>query len=292
MLWGIAYQRLSGGWIIPLWLIFFLHARTRACGAPVPRAQAESALVGWWLGHTLPALAMLTPNKPSLRVVPIWVAFPILMSLFQRIALLVRSRFLRAEINGSGYFPLQLMYASAMVASFVGHVHVVVIPALSAASSYSPTSDVILDKDLGLLDALIAFFLAPLRGPALGTVPTSPVETTAAAGVAHFVQCDVLVVFSAVWVALLWDLALRRRPAPGASQHDTALWTFSMAVSLVLGGLVLSPGAVTGALMMYREACLETARGEREMVVAAAARLEDASLQPMNEKYQKRAMSL
>lgn len=330
MLWGIFYQRLSGGWIIPLWLFFFLYARTRVSAAPVPRMQAESALVGWWLGHTLPALIMLIPNQPALCAVPFWVAFPILMSVFQHAYLYLRKRysgmFRRARETmtsigigeeptvESGYIPLQLTYASAMVASLVGHVHIVLIPALRAASSYVPTPNVVIDKDIGLLQTLRSFFFAVFTGRAFGLLPPTPSETTAASGVAHFVECDVLVVFSAVWVALLWDLAMRRRrswsrccrsPMSSSSEltekqkMSTKSWLASMVFALVVGGLLLSPGAVTGALMMYRESILEEIRRKREEAMGEARNLEDAkSSDDDSEKTKqmcqgpKRAMSL
>ncbi|THG94202.1 hypothetical protein EW145_g8188, partial [Phellinidium pouzarii] len=66
MVWGIFYQRLSGGWILPLWLLAFMHASTRASGAGMSRLNAESVLAGWWFGHTVPALAMLIPGQPAL----------------------------------------------------------------------------------------------------------------------------------------------------------------------------------------------------------------------------------
>lgn len=291
MIWGIFYQRLSGGWIIPLWLFFFMYARTRSMGKAVPQAQAESALIGWWLGHTVPALAMLIPNQPSLCAVPIWVAFPILMSIFQTLWLWLRTRglphYLRASESESGHFALQLTYASAMIASLIGQVHVVLIPALRAASSYAPTKNVVFDKDLGLFETLISFFFAPFGGPAFGLLPTSPSETTAASGVMHFVQCDVLVVFSAVWVALLWDLSMRR----GASRkQDMVCWLFKMVCALALGGFILSPGAATGALMMYREDYMKNVREDRDDI--AAKLLENARLQRPTGKPSARANSL
>ena len=67
-----------------------------------------------------------------LCAVPIWVAFPILMSVFQHGYLLVRQHVLPDWMREgkSGYLPLQFTYACAMIASFMGHVHVVLIPAL------------------------------------------------------------------------------------------------------------------------------------------------------------------
>lgn len=260
MIWAILYQRLAGGFILPIWLFCFLQALNRASNAPIRRAQAESALVGWWLGHTIPALVLLIPGQPALSAVPIWVAFPILMSVFQGLWLWLRTRVFKGLFPGkSGYVPLQITYASALVFSFMAHTFHVTIPALRDAPSLSPTPIILVNKLIGLFHALFIFFLAPFNGPLLGLAPPTTATTTAASGVAHFVQCDVLIVFSAVWVALLWDLALRRRTA-AIFAPNTAMWLAGMAAALLLGGLILSPGAATGALLMYREAQLERSR--------------------------------
>lgn len=265
MIWAILYQRLAGGFILPIWLFCFLQSTTRAAGTSVRRAEGESALVGWWLGHTIPALVLLIPGQPALSAVPAWVAFPILMSVFQGAWLWLRTRiFVNASKEKSGYIPLQLTYASAALFSFMAHTYHVTIPALRDAPSFTPTSSVLLNKLLGLSDALLGFFLAPFMGPDLGLASPDPASTTAASGVAHFVQCDVLIVFSAVWVALLWDLVLRKsqRARASASKLDSTVWFIRMIATLLLGGLVFSPGTATGALLIYRESELERARAE------------------------------
>lgn len=252
LFWGVLYQRLSGGFIIPIWLFFFLHSQTYAPGHPramIRRMEAESAFVGWWLGHTLPALIMLIPNQPALCVVPLWIAFPILMSVSQHAYLFFRKK-CSGSVDGCGHKWLRRTYYSAMVASFMGHAHVVVIPALGSAPSNTPTSNVAIDKDIGLMESLQSFFFAVFSGRAFGLIPPTPAETTSASGIEHFVRYDVLIVFSAVWVALLWDLALRRRPEP---VKKTTAWLVFMGLSLLIGSLIFSPGTTTGYLMKYRE---------------------------------------
>ena len=68
VVWAILYQRLAGGFILPIWLFCFLQSTTRKSGTLVRRAEAESAFVGWWFGHTIPALIMIIPGQPPLRL--------------------------------------------------------------------------------------------------------------------------------------------------------------------------------------------------------------------------------
>lgn len=259
MIWGIFYQRLSGGWIIPLWLIAFMQAKTRADGVSMESRKAESVLVGWWIGHTLPALVMLVPGQPALHQAPLWVAFPILMSLAQRIYLHFRQHIGPQSREESREVPLalRLLYLSGFVAAFLAHVHLLLIPALAAAPYSSPTNSPFLNKGIGLIHGLYKFFV-----PKTGLGIPSPAETTAASGVVHFVQFDVIVVFSAIWTALLWDLALRR-PAPNQTTYacSTWKWVVKSVSALLVGSLLLSPGATTAVLMMYREYELQAWRG-------------------------------
>ncbi|KAL5484776.1 hypothetical protein ACEPAI_7418 [Sanghuangporus weigelae] len=266
MIWGILYQRLSGGWIIPLWIALFMQSEVRAVGNGIERFKAESVLAGWWIGHTIPALVMLIPGLPALHKAPLWVGFPILMSVAQQSYLHIRKRFSRARITSgshSGSIPVQLLYISGFIGAFIAHVHLVLIPGLSAASYAAPTNVVFIDKQFGLGQFLYKFFV-----PATGLRIPSPAETTAESGVVHFVQFDVIVVFSALWTALIWDLAMRRDPLH--TPFDTCRWVIRMAAGLFAGSLLLSPGAVTSLLLLYREAKLENSRRDASCVGKSA----------------------
>lgn len=260
MAWGILYQRLSGGWIIPLWLIAFMQSGTRANGEGLETKRAESVLAGWWIGHTLPALVMLIPGQPALRHTPLWVAFPILMSLSQAIYLRIRTYFGTVpSVNARGIpLPLKLLYISGFIAAFLAHVHLLIIPALAGAPCFTPTSFPFLNKAIGLFIALYKFF-----APRTGFRIPSPAETTATSGVIHFVQFDVLVVFPAVWTALLLDLVLRPHVCD-SSLRLKLRWILKMVSGLLVGSLLLSPGAVTALLMMYREEKLVITRCSRK----------------------------
>lgn len=295
MIWGILYQRFSGGFIIPIWLFFFLNSETHASGGPVPQIEAEGALVGWWLGHTLPALILLIPNLPPLCGVPTWIAFPILMSGFRKAYLYLRRGYdeLTQERTDSEserrHNPLQLMYGSAMLVSFVAHFHVVLVPALTSASPYEPTPNDYIDKNIGLMQKLRSFFFSVFTSPSFGLLPPAPAETTEASGVLHFVQCDVIIVFSAIWVALLWDLAMRR---PSKSAKKTVSWLIITSCSLLIGSLLLSPGTTTGYLMMCREEELEdgrtncSSRSHYDSPTTVAMELEGGSrVSQVDEKY-------
>lgn len=272
MVWGIFYQRLSGGWILPLWLIAFMQSRTRANGAGMERAKAESVLFGWLFGHSIPAIAMLIPNQPALTETPIWVAFPILMSVAQQAYYFVRTHYPHLfgrvpaadetkRLTESGYIPLTLLYLSAFVGSCVAHIHLVIIPGLASASCTSPTSFVLLNKLIGLTRFLFNFFV-----PATGLSVPTPAETTATTGVVHFVQFDIIVVFSAVWIALIWDLSLRRQQASKVSILQSITWGAQVFSLLLVTGLALGPGAATAGLLAYRESMLEEKRREEEKV--------------------------
>ncbi|KAH8119690.1 hypothetical protein DFH11DRAFT_1566430 [Phellopilus nigrolimitatus] len=244
MIWGILYQRLSGGWILPLWLLAFMHARTRDEGAGMERIKAESVLAGWWIGHTLPALAMLIPGQPALSSTPVWVAFPILMTLAQRGYLFIRKQFTVSDRMSSGYITLQLTYLSAFIGSCIAQINLVIIPGLYAASASVPTRWVLLDKLIGLTRYLYTFFI-----PETGFRIPSPQETTAVSGVLHFVQFDILIVFPAMWTAILWDLALRRRE-----------WLEAAGRSASGAGSCRWAAPATSGLLMYREAQLKKVR--------------------------------
>jgi hypothetical protein len=285
MVWGILYQRLSGGWIIPLWLLAFMHSKTRADGMGIERAKAESVLAGWWFGHSIPALIMLIPGQPKFKKAPIWVAFPILMSVAQESYLFVRRwatrQFKGAAESGkiqSGYAPLQLTYLSAFVGSCIAHFHLVIVPGLTAAPATSPTPFVLLNKFVGLAQHLWTFFV-----PATGLAIPKPSETTAASGVVHFVQFDIIVVFAAVWTAGLWDLALRRHHSNSTSEPETPIkstlrWALEVLSVLICTSLILGPGAATAALYAYREVQLESARRAAQVIAASEEDDEAASV--------------
>lgn len=256
MVWGILYQRVSGGWILPLWLLVWMHSRARISGKPLERVQAESVLAGWWIGHTLPAMAMLIPGMPPFTSAPIWIAFPILMSLGQH-AYLTLARFVPALAKGrgdSGYIATQLTFLSSLALGAIAHAHIVIIPGLAALAVPATMSDsnAIVAKLRELLSHLYAHFVPPSFA-----IP-SPEATTAVTGVKHFVQFDVLVVFSAVWIAGVWDLFLRRRERAGKAGE--VRWLLTAALLLLGGGLLFGPGASTAALFAYREKLLEEER--------------------------------
>ena len=291
MIWGILYQRLSGGWILPLWLIAFMQSRTRAEGVGIQRAKAESVLFGWWFGHSIPAIAMLIPNQPEFTKAPIWIAFPILMSVAQMAYYAVRTRspYLLGRVptseetkrlTGSGYYPIMLLYLSAFVGSCAAHIHIVIIPGLTGASCTSPTQYVLLDKFIGLARFLYAFFV-----PTTGLRVPAPSETTAVTGVVHFVQFDIIVVFSAVWIAIIWDLALRRPQQSSNSTIQTIVWIAKVFAILLVSGLFLGPGASTAAILAHRETELEEARqkGQQSSAVKAPSLL-SVSVSPNSAK--------
>lgn len=267
MLWGVLYQRVSGGWILPLWLLVWLHSRVRTSPHPLERVRAEGVLVGWWAGHTLPALAMLVPGLPPLRAAPVWIAFPILMSGVQAVYLALVPKH-AARRGRSGYMMTQLTYLSALALGAIAHAHVVLIPgltetALDAATLASTSlSGALLLKFRGLGAHLWRHYVPPSFA-----IP-SPAQTTAASGVQHFVQFDVLIVFAAVWTAGLWDLALRRRALASAStsapRWATARWVISVALLLLAIGVFFGPGVSTALLFAYREKTLECARRRNE----------------------------
>lgn len=260
MIWGIFYQRLSGGWIIPLWLLAFMQSRVRAEGSGVDRIKAESVLAGWLIGHTLPALVMLVPGQPPLSKAPLWVAFPILMSLVAFVAehgySYIRSRFHGTSSLGahSGYSVIQVLYLVGFIPAFYAHISLVLIPGLSSAPFSAPTHEVFLNKLIGLMRYLYTFFI-----PATGLHIPSPAQTTAESGVVHFVQFDVLIVFGAMWTALVWDLAIRRSTTH-TTKVETFRWVALVASMLFIGGLVVSPGGATSLLLMYREYKLNSSR--------------------------------
>lgn len=249
MIWGILYQRLSGGWIIPLWIIFFMLSPTRVYSTSIDSLDAQSVFAGWWLGHTVLALFMLVPDQPALTRTPLWVAFPILMTVFQKLYLGLRWRFSSEHSKESAYFAVQALYASGFIAAFMAHWHLVVIPYLTNASFAVPTHEVMLNKFFGLARSMHAFFL-----PATGVFTPQPDATTSASGVIHFVQFDVIIVFSALWTALIWDRSLRRDAGHSTqSMRDKVLAIVKPTIALVAGALLLSPGAATSAFLMVRE---------------------------------------
>ena len=259
VVWGILYQRLSGGWILPLWLLAFLFAFPQRTSATLTRIEAESVFFGWWFGHTIPALLMLIPGSPPLDRPPTWIAFPILMSVVQYTYRVARERLTqRAAGHKGGYVMVQMTYASALLMGLASHVHLVIIPAFYA----TPVSATLLQK-AGPLAAYLKEFFIPSPGFAI----PSPNTTTAASGVQHFVQWDTIVVFAAVWVAVLWDMRMQQSVA-NKRTHSIAWWKSAglwiAASALILGSLVAGPGATTAGMMMYREKILCVASRRRE----------------------------
>ena len=261
MVWGILYQRVSGGWVLPLWLLVWMHSRARTSGKPLKRVDAESVLAGWWVGHSVPALLMLIPGMPPFRSAPIWIAFPILMSLGQH-AYLALARVVPAINNRrdtSGYVPTQLVFLSSLALGAIAHTHNVIIPGLNAmevATSMS-TSDAILIKLRALLVHMYEHYVPPSFA-----IP-SPEETTAITGVKHFVQFDVLIVFGSVWVAGIWDLALRHRELCKETK-GVVVYVASVTTLLLTLGLFFGPGVATACLFAWREKFMESARHREE----------------------------
>ncbi|TCD64414.1 hypothetical protein EIP91_004095 [Steccherinum ochraceum] len=260
MIWGMLYQRLSGGWIIPLWLLTFLYASPQRSvdvragkTTGVSRIDAESVFVGWWIGHTIPALLMLVPRSPPLERPPIWMAFPILMSLCQWIYKEVRTRLTsvrRTPQHEEGYVFLQLTYASVLLISFASHIHLVIIPALAS----SDTSSSLLQKVVPSLRYFQDFFVS-----ATGFAVPAIASTTAASAVRDFVQWDTIVVFISVWIAVVWDLARWEENAGKRQRLSRTNEWFSysqLLLILVLASVGMGPGSVTAALMLYRESLL------------------------------------
>ena len=268
LVWGLLYQRLSGGWIMPLWLLAFMHSPTRTSHIGISRIGAESVFVGWWLGHTLPAIAMVIPGQHQLpSALYCYIAFPALMPIVQQAYLFVRRFFVSRpqetnEDKHAGYMVLQLTYISAFTASCLSHIHLVIIPAITHATANHPTSSSVANKIIGLVRYLYRFYI-----PATGVYIPSVEKTTAASGVIHFVQMDILVVFSAVWIAMLWDLQQRREEAQNAAKQttppppsSTIRWNVVALCALIGLSAALGPGAATAALFIYRERRLEQAR--------------------------------
>lgn len=212
------------------------------------------------MGHTLPAALLLIPNQPHLPLVPLYtyIAFPLLMPFVARCYVFARSSFSDgASLAGPGYIPLQLTYFSAFLTAAVARVHLVVIPGLASVSASAPTAFPLLNKLANLAGYIVSFTF-----PSTLHTPTAS-ETTAASGIIHFVQWNSLVVFAAVWVALLWDMSLRdarmadRQPAGKAGGWQGAV----KAVAALCGAsFVLGPGAATAALFILREAQMERLR--------------------------------
>ena len=261
LIWGLLYQRLSGGWIMPLWLFVFMHSPTRTNTGGVSRIGAESVFVGWWLGHTLPALSMVLPGRHHIpSALYSYVAFPALMPIFQQAYLFVR-RILVGPVQESsvdkhtGYIVLQLTYLSAFMVSSVSHIYLVILPALA-----NPGSGI--GKIINLIKYLYRFYIPPT-----GIFVPLVENTTAESGIIHFVQMDILVVFSAIWIAMLWDLHQRRQEAHETSKSANQTqpprstnWNIAAGCILVSVSAALGPGAATSALFMYREKQLEDAR--------------------------------
>ncbi|THH28345.1 hypothetical protein EUX98_g5842 [Antrodiella citrinella] len=243
MVWGILYQRFSGGWVLPLWLLAFLHAHPDLQGEP-SRVDAESVFVGWWAGHTVPALMMLVPGLLPLDRVPVWIAFPVWMVLAQKAYVLLRGTCWPqppgSERQGDGYTFVQLTYASALLCSFASHVHLVLIPALTATPSPAPLQD----KIPAFLTNMKDFFV-----PSTGLGIPSVALTTASSGVRHFVQWDTIVVFLALFTGVVWDVRARGSQAG----WKTVVWMSMLSV-------MVGPGVVTAWLMMYREREIYTRR--------------------------------
>lgn len=200
VVWGVFYQRFSGAWVLPLWMLAFPQRRS----VMLSRIEAESVFFGWWLGHTLPALLMLTPGSPPPVRPPAWIAFPILMSLVQSMYRAARGRFTQTKGQKGGYMVLQMTYASALLMSFASHVHLIIIP----ASHATPVPATLLQK-AGPLAAYLKDFFVPPTALAIPSRST----TTAASGMQHFVQWDTIVVFAAVWIAVIWDIEMQQSVA-------------------------------------------------------------------------------
>jgi hypothetical protein len=116
-----------------------------------------------------------------------------------------------------------------------------------------------LNKFLGLFPYLYRFII-----PATGLRTPTPAETTYDNAAGHFVQMDLIVCMIAVWVAGLWDLALRK-PQKFANPKFIGL----SVVSLFFGSLFLGAGSATAALWSYREAVMKGDRDTQQNLTVA-----------------------
>ncbi|THH08624.1 hypothetical protein EW145_g2579 [Phellinidium pouzarii] len=268
-LWDFVGRRVGWSAIMSFWLLLFLHAPAHARSARIGRVKAEGILFGWWIGHNIPFAAVFLAGLSSTSVpLYLYALAPFLTHYaskgyiaFRRSRTDPRTLEQLERQSNPESSVLRFAYLSAFIVSAVSRAHLVLIPAYKAAAA-SPSI-----TPLNFAYTLVAFFV-----PAHGLRQPPPGETTAQSGVLRFVQMNKAIGFSAVWIAILWELTLRRASAqlrnPKQSEPrgnkkllaDTKTIIVWGLMGLILISVFFGPGAATATILAYRESLLEKER--------------------------------
>jgi hypothetical protein len=175
LIFGILYQNLGGGVIIPLyWALFLATTRDKAVGSQIDQASAESVLFGLVVGFALPTAAMAYTG--AIQTIAFWQAFPLWISVFQHLHLLFRPS---RTNSGSGHRTVQATYTIIFLVSTAMH--------LRTLSIYGFDVQRIAD----------AFF------PSLA-MPDAKKGHTGLTSSVHFLQWDMVFIFGSTFLASLW----------------------------------------------------------------------------------------
>jgi hypothetical protein len=223
---GLAYQKFSGGIVLPLYWLIFVWTHPRSVphsGTKIRSDDAESTALAMMLGYMIPTFAMYWTAEP--RVVAAWQVFPVWISIVFYLTKFVRRSSKRTV--ASGYHVTQSTLFLGFLTSAVVHWKIVI---LSTLQSEDPLRTA--------LDVFIPYLYAP-----------PPSQTTSVSAAGQLLRWDaIFIVLSGLAAGFysLWVLDFRG--------------LFRGFLGVIVGTLLFGPGSAVAGLWMWREKCLKDGR--------------------------------
>lgn len=228
ILWGLGYQAIGGGIILPLQMLAIVltsDAPERIRKGQIPRAAAEGALLGVLLGYIAPTVYLAL--RPGVLISAAWQPFPIYVTLIQLLYTQLRQLVTPKSKTLDGYWATQATYAISALPGLAAHLRVVV----------SIINSVNFIKELQTLFIPNVVNLAP--GASLN------------AAAQHMLKWDNALMYGSTLVTALW---LAYELGKGLEPPT--------AIALVQGIPAFGPGPVMAVAWIWREKGLREMRKE------------------------------
>lgn len=238
VLYGIAYQTMGIGKILPLYFLISLYPTsnkiyTRTTGRPIPAAVAKALVPALCLGAVLPTVAMFMPHADPVahqNAIAFWQPLPVYVALltwgFSRLigmaegsnktatALLEQELFEQKDL-----VPLYAGYTSVFAVSAVSHGYALLYSSRNSVSLWETFLNLPAVRDVGLTGDIAAFF-----------------------------KYDMVLAVAAMLVWGLYSVFELRRLG-----YVTTAQAVRAGLAVVAGQAVVGPGATYAGLWAWRE---------------------------------------
>jgi hypothetical protein len=171
---GIAYQRLTGGVVLPLYWALFILTRSHLRQGMVDQRYARALVIAAFAGYILPSIMMVSQRTPGW--IALWQGFPVLLFVVERAALFLQPSGSSAQKSGTNI--VRAMYTAIAVIAAAIHLKLV-LPSIDSPATLKHA------------------FLPHVVGPTFWT-------TSAANASLNFLQWDGVFIAGAAQLASLW----------------------------------------------------------------------------------------